>query len=271
MANRIQYRRDLAASWTSENPTLASGEPGYEVDTGKMKIGTGSDNWVALSYEGGGTTTLLGLTDVGADGTNGQVLTTDGAGAFTFTTVGGAIGNDLADVNSVTSQTNTNMDLVALGGTMTLKTDNTSHTVLSRGTESEAKLTTDTITAGNVFHSTYDAGTITSNWAPDLHNGAHQKVLWHGDADLSNPTNVGADGETGTITITRDQDNVVNGVGSNWIRQNVNGTGAGSDLTNLGDSSVLSTTNIDVTVIRYTVRSGKCLYTAERHGPFNPS
>tara|TARA_R110000822_G_scaffold87361_1_gene203001 strand:- start:140 stop:1057 length:918 start_codon:yes stop_codon:yes gene_type:complete len=305
MASRIQYRRDTASNWTSENPVLAQGEPGYETDTGKEKIGDGSTAWTSLAYAGGGSTTLLGLTDVSGDGTNGQVLTTDGAAAFSFTTVSSGsstllgltdvvsdgtsgqmlttdgagsfsftttnIGNDLTDVNSVTSQSSVNMELVSLGGSLTLKTSNTSHTVLNRGSESEAKLTTDTITAGNVFHSTYDAGTLTSNWAPDLHNGAHQKVLWHGDIDLLNPTNVGADGETGTITITRDQDNIVNGVGTNWIRQNINGTGAGSDLTNLGDSSVLTTTNIDVTVIRYTVRSGKLLYTAERHGPFNPS
>jgi len=36
--------------------------------------------------------TLLGLTDVGADGTNGQVLTTNGSGSFTFTTVSGGGG-----------------------------------------------------------------------------------------------------------------------------------------------------------------------------------
>ena len=58
-----------------------------------------------------GATSLLTLTDVGSDGTNGQVLTTDGAGSFTFTTVsgGGGIANlnsnvisDLGDVSSTT-------------------------------------------------------------------------------------------------------------------------------------------------------------------------
>jgi len=50
-------------------------------------------NWVKLANHadigsgGGGSTSLLGLTDVGSDGTAGQVLTTDGYGAFTFTTV----------------------------------------------------------------------------------------------------------------------------------------------------------------------------------------
>ena len=34
--------------------------------------------------------TLLSLTDVGSDGSNGQVLTTDGSGSFTFTTISGS-------------------------------------------------------------------------------------------------------------------------------------------------------------------------------------
>ena len=46
----IQVRRDTAANWTSVNPTLAAGEMGFETDTGKFKIGTGSTAWTSLSY-----------------------------------------------------------------------------------------------------------------------------------------------------------------------------------------------------------------------------
>ena len=46
----IQVRRDTAANWTSVNPTLAAGEMGFETDTGKFKIGTGSTAWNALPY-----------------------------------------------------------------------------------------------------------------------------------------------------------------------------------------------------------------------------
>ena len=46
----IQVRRDTAANWTSTNPTLASGEMGFETDTGKFKIGTGSTAWTVLEY-----------------------------------------------------------------------------------------------------------------------------------------------------------------------------------------------------------------------------
>ena len=50
MANKIQLRRDTTANWTSSNPTLSQGEIGYELTTGKIKIGTGSTAWNSLSY-----------------------------------------------------------------------------------------------------------------------------------------------------------------------------------------------------------------------------
>lgn len=46
----IQVRRDTAANWTSVNPTLAAGEIGFETDTGKLKVGTGSTAWTSLLY-----------------------------------------------------------------------------------------------------------------------------------------------------------------------------------------------------------------------------
>lgn len=55
---QIQVRRGTAATWTSTNPTLAAGELGFETDTGKFKIGTGSSTWTALTYAGGGQNTL---------------------------------------------------------------------------------------------------------------------------------------------------------------------------------------------------------------------
>ena len=53
----IKFRRDTSANWTSVNPIPAQGEPCYETDTGKLKIGNGSDNYVALPYvsDGGGS------------------------------------------------------------------------------------------------------------------------------------------------------------------------------------------------------------------------
>lgn len=50
---KIQIRRDVAQNWTTENPTLAAGEFGYETDTGKIKIGDGSTTWNSLAYYDG--------------------------------------------------------------------------------------------------------------------------------------------------------------------------------------------------------------------------
>lgn len=55
MAVEIQLRRDTAANWTSANPILGSGEPGYETDTGKIKYGDGTTAWASLAYHGGST------------------------------------------------------------------------------------------------------------------------------------------------------------------------------------------------------------------------
>jgi len=45
MATRMQQRRGTAAEWTAANPILAAGEFGYETDTGKFKIGDGTNTW----------------------------------------------------------------------------------------------------------------------------------------------------------------------------------------------------------------------------------
>jgi hypothetical protein len=50
MANTIQLRRGAASQWTSANTVLASGELGFETDTNKFKIGTGTASWSELAY-----------------------------------------------------------------------------------------------------------------------------------------------------------------------------------------------------------------------------
>jgi hypothetical protein len=50
MATQIKLRRDTAANWVLEDPILAEGEPGYETDTGLLKLGDGATTWLNLSY-----------------------------------------------------------------------------------------------------------------------------------------------------------------------------------------------------------------------------
>jgi hypothetical protein len=59
---KIKLRRDLAATWTSTNPTLAAGEPGFETDTRKIKYGDGTTAWTSLSY-------APGFLTIGTEGT----------------------------------------------------------------------------------------------------------------------------------------------------------------------------------------------------------
>lgn len=50
----IQFRRGSAYLWKSVNPVLAEGEAGFEIDTGRLKIGDGYNNWNDLQYIGSG-------------------------------------------------------------------------------------------------------------------------------------------------------------------------------------------------------------------------
>jgi len=50
MSAQIKLRRDTAANWTSVNPIMASGEPGLETDTLKIKYGDGVTRWNLLAY-----------------------------------------------------------------------------------------------------------------------------------------------------------------------------------------------------------------------------
>lgn len=79
-SNQVQVRRATAATWTSTNPTLAAGEIGFETDTNKFKIGTGSAVWTALSYGAGSLTSITAGT-----GLSGGTITTSGTIAIDST------------------------------------------------------------------------------------------------------------------------------------------------------------------------------------------
>lgn len=81
VVTQIQVRRGTASQWTSTNPTLASGEWGYETDTGKVKIGNGSTAWTSLGYTGSGTVTSI----TAGTGLSGGTITTSGTIAIDST------------------------------------------------------------------------------------------------------------------------------------------------------------------------------------------
>ena len=61
---QIKLRRDTSANFTSKNPVLGIGEPAYETDTKKLKIGDGTTAYTQLEYftAGGGSSTNITAT-----------------------------------------------------------------------------------------------------------------------------------------------------------------------------------------------------------------
>jgi hypothetical protein len=110
MAAIIQFKRGLAASWTSVNPTLAVGECGFETDTKKLKIGTGSTAWNSLTYFVGDVS-AANLNDLGdvtiTSAANGDFLRWNGSAwindAINLAT--DTIGNYIVDLTQGTGVT----------------------------------------------------------------------------------------------------------------------------------------------------------------------
>jgi hypothetical protein len=98
----MQQRRDTAANWTSNNPTLAAGELGLETDTGKIKIGTGSTAWTDLAYAATGTVTSV----TAGTGLSGGTITSSGTIAINT-----AVTADLTTAQTLTNKTLTTPQL----------------------------------------------------------------------------------------------------------------------------------------------------------------
>jgi hypothetical protein len=85
MAVRVQFRRDTATAWAGANPILAQGEVGYEYDTGRFKVGNGTQAWNSLVYSSG----VTGPTGAANTLTIGSVS----AGASAGASIGGTAPN----------------------------------------------------------------------------------------------------------------------------------------------------------------------------------
>jgi hypothetical protein len=102
---QIQIRRGTAAQWTSANPILASGEFGYETDTGKFKIGDGTTAWNSIAV-------LNGVTASSTD-------------TFTNKTISGTNNtlSNIANASLTNSAITINGTAVSLGGSISLPGD----------------------------------------------------------------------------------------------------------------------------------------------------
>jgi hypothetical protein len=100
MAVKLQFRRDTAANWESNNTILSEGELGLDTTNERFKIGNGVDGWNALDnaqYTNKAETFTATTTLAGSDGTTDWAEETSGTweGVFTTTkTVNGIITTD---------------------------------------------------------------------------------------------------------------------------------------------------------------------------------
>jgi hypothetical protein len=193
VVTQIQIRRGTAAQWTSANPTLAAGEFGYESDTGKFKIGTGSTAWTSLSYSASGTVTSI----TAGTGLSGGAITTSGTIAIdTATTV------DVSTAQTLTNKTLTSPTLNAplINLSLNAQTGTTYTFVLA----DNGKL----VTASNASAQTYSIPTNASVAYPIgtqiniIQIGAGQVTI---NAVTSGTTTVSSTGATATAPKLRAQ------------------------------------------------------------------
>lgn len=219
----IKFRRDTSANWTSVNPIPAQGEPCYETDTGKLKIGNGSDNYVALPYvsDGGGssgdlpiaTATTLGGIKVG----NNLSITEDGTLSANAGTTGTTDYTQLENkpqINSVELTGNKTLDdlgIQAKGNYLTALPDNAVTTDATQTISGDKTFTGD-ITTTNI----YPAGEITFtrnsqyryiNYIDTIGGGYHTQngyITFVGDTTLVGDNKLILNGRNGGLKLTAD-------------------------------------------------------------------
>ena len=91
----LQHKRDTAANWTANNPTLLAGQIGIETDglatNPKFKVGDGTNNWNALPYFYGGALSAQNLSNVlgvGNSTSGNDLVLTDSDSIQVGTTIG---------------------------------------------------------------------------------------------------------------------------------------------------------------------------------------
>jgi hypothetical protein len=207
----IQWRRGTASQWTSANPTLEAGEAGYETDTGKAKIGTGSTAWNSLSYSigaipvgnitglGTGVATFLGT----PTSSNLAAAVTDetGTGALVFANTPTLVTPNLG----VASATSVNGTTIPSSKTLTVTTDNLSVFASTTSSQLAGVISDETGSGSLVFGTSPTLATPTLNdpkinLAIDAQTGTTYTVVLDDNGQLVTMNNASAN----TLSIPTD-------------------------------------------------------------------
>jgi hypothetical protein len=239
MAYQLQLRRDTSVNWSSIDPILAQGEPGYELDTGKIKYGDGVTLWSALPYftggGSGGNTTPGGPINSVQFNANGSF---SGSSLLTI---------DIGNSNVVSTGTIVSQYFVGDGSQLSnIPTPNLS------------SVSNDIIPSANV---TYSLGNATNQWKElwvsgntiylgglPLSKNANGNITYDdqeliaqsntGNTNISNLTS-----EDANITnLTSEDANITNIVSDSISSQNIIGAfiaGDGSNITNISYNNII--------------------------------
>ena len=142
-------------------------------DTGTIVIADGVNGNISLTPNGTGSVVIDGLSYPQADGNNGQVLTTDGSGTLSFTTVsgGGSVAAD--DITAGDAAIN----LTTTSGNITIDAQASDSDIIFKGTDDSSDTTFLTLDGS-------DAGTAIFNHDIKLGDNSEVKFGDGGDIEI---------------------------------------------------------------------------------------
>ena len=164
---KIQLRRDTSTNWTSTNPVLASGEPAFETDTGKFKIGDGVTAYNSLPYKGEGS---AGVDDYEDLTSKPQINSVTLEGNKTSTDLGLAdssdieeLGNEVntlaGDVTNINNELPNKMDNFSSNSPLVLNVQNPNGIqVLNMDNDGVSNCWSELLTPNNSIEKSYGAG-----------------------------------------------------------------------------------------------------------------
>lgn len=221
MSVRIKLRRDTSANWKTVNPVPVEGEPCFETDTGKLKIGDGINPYNSLAYfaggGGGGTDISASLPLVIEDGVlklqiDGQTIQLNTEGQLSANL--DELGNEVNTLSStVTSLQTSKQDKLTAGDNITITDDGTisavnsgSGDVTAAGDNVFSGANTfsgnNTFTATNTFSGSSNfTGTFQCLKRASLNEGLNimKMSIYQGDGANNNTINLGGKASEGLV------------------------------------------------------------------------